>query len=164
MVVSIHFVDLVKTTTMKKLLLVLSFLPIGISYGQCNDKVMEAFGGTSSISLYNTYITIGAIADGYIAETYDAERVQGLMEEQISMYDVILEQLNAVKKESKSGLSEGDKEYLDEIIECWSTLRNEAKGLKEYAEGLEEGNDLYNTSRDAAWAMIEEIMGLNEEE
>lgn len=149
---------------MKKLLLVLAFLPVGFSFGQCNEKVMESFGGTSSIALYNTYITIGAIADSYIAETYDAERVQGLMEEQMSMYEVILEQLNAVSNEPKNGLSESDKDYLKDIIECWSTLKNEAQGLKEYAAGSEAGQDLYNVSRDSAWAMIEELMGWNEEE
>jgi len=147
---------------MKKLLLVLAFLPFGFTYGQCNDKVMESYGGTCSIALYNSYIAIGVIADGYFDEVYDDERIVGLMDEQLTMYDVIVEQLKAVRNDPSSKLSEGDKTYIDNVIKCWGHLKNEAQGLKNVATETNMEEDLYNTGRDAAWLIIAELMGFEE--
>ena len=147
---------------MKKLLLALAFLPIAFSYGQCSDKVMESYGGTCSISLYNTYIALGAIADGYTDSVYDADRVVGLMEEQITMYDVIVEQLKAAKNDASANLSEGDKTYLTDVINCWDHLKSEAQGLKNLALNKDVDMDLYNIGRNAAWVIIAELMGFEE--
>lgn len=146
---------------MKKLLFTCC-LSAGIAFSasaQCNTTVLEAFGGAASIALYNTYITIGAIADAYVAKAYDADRVKDLMDEQISMMNVITGQFD--KALSEGGLKTGDKDFIRSAIECVTHLQNEARGLSEYAEEGS-GNELYSSSRNEAWKLISKLLGLKE--
>jgi len=149
---------------MRKILLIL-LLAGGttFSYGQCSAKVMEAFGGTASMALYNTYITIGAVADGYVAETYDSERVQSLMSEQISMLQIVSDQITAAVSETSSTLKDDDRAYLKEMRTCIGYLKKEAQGLHDYAAyGTDEANTQYDTNRDLAWTAISDLLGLGE--
>lgn len=151
---------------MKKLIGILLLSVLGISaQAQCNTKVMESFGGTASVALYNTYLTIGAIADGYVNETYDADRVSDLMAEQVTMMTSLISQMKEAIAVEKSGLSKDDKEYMGDMITCLEYLKNEAQGLQDYAtDGLEASQQKYNTNRDLAWAKIEDLLGLGGEE
>lgn len=151
---------------MKKIILIalLTAGSFGNAFSQCSAEVREAFGGTSSIALYNTYITIGAIADGFVADTYDSDRVQSLMSEQLSMIDVVIGFLNKAVSDQSGSLTDDDKDYLREMITCLGYLKAEAQGLHDVAQtGSDDANNRYNTNRDLAWASIELILGLNEE-
>lgn len=151
---------------MKKIILILLLAAgsAGSSYGQCSEEVREAFGGTSSLALYNTYITIGAIADGFVSDSYDSERVQSLMDEQTAMIDVLKDLLDKAVKDDSESLTPDDKMYLREMITCLDYLKKEAQGLHDIAvDGSDDANKRYNTNRDLAWDLIEELLGLNEE-
>lgn len=150
---------------MRKLLFagLLSMLSITTTKAQCSTSVLEAFGATSSLAVYNTYITIGTIADGYVGETYDAEYTIDLMDEQITMISTVVDYIDKILNDSKSGVSADDKDYLREMKACLNDLYDEAEGLKEYATDNNSGTDKYNAARDAAWAKIEELLGLNDE-
>jgi hypothetical protein len=150
---------------MKKI--VLLFLVVAgsaqLSFAQCSEKVMEAFGGTSSLALYNTYITIGAVADGYVAETYDSQRVQSLMDEQTAMIAIVIQFIDGAVAERSETLSEADRVYLVEMKDCLLYLKKEAQGLHDIAAyGTDEANSAYDTNRDLAWDAISELLGLND--
>ena len=151
---------------MKKLIGILLFSLLGMAArAQCNTKVMESFGGTASVALYNTYLTIGAIADGYVNETYDADRVSDLMAEQVSMITTLITQMKDAMAVEKSGLSKDDREYMADMVVCLDYLKNEAQGLQDYAkDGLDASQQKYNTNRDLAWAKIEDLLGIGGEE
>lgn len=132
-----------------------------VSKAQCDVDVREAFGGVSSITVYNTYITIGAIADAYVHEVYDAARVKELMSEQTSMIQSVIAMLEKCKVAKSNGLSADDVAYVKELIACLESLSKEAKGLSDYANGgTEEAQMRYNNNRDKAWSQITELLGL----
>jgi len=150
---------------MRKLIFTLVLGVIGTvsARAQCSTSVLEAFGATSSLALYNTYITIGTIADGYVGETYDADYTVDLMGEQTAMISSIIDYIDKLLTDPKSGISADDKDYMNEMKACLNDLYDEAEGLMEYAGNNESGTEKYNTARDAAWAKIEELLGLNDE-
>lgn len=152
--------------TMKKIMTMSLFLLLGaISNAQCNTKVMESFGGTASVAMYNTYVSIGAIADGYVNESYDAERVKELMAEQVTMMTNLIAQMKDALAAEKSGLSADDRLYMNDMILCLGYLKDEAQGLQDYAtDGAETSQQKYDTNRNLAWAKIEDLLGLGEEE
>jgi hypothetical protein len=151
---------------MKKIILIALLFTgtAGSAFSQCSTEVREAFGGTSSLALYNTYITIGAVADGFVADSYDSERVQSLMDEQTAMIGVLIDLLDHAVSDPSGSLTADDKTYVRDMIACLGYLKGEAQGLHDIAvDGSDDANSRYNTNRDLAWDYIEEMLGLNQE-
>lgn len=124
-------------------------------------EVREAFGGVSSISVYNTYIAIGAIADAYVNEGYNADRVKELMGEQTSMLQSVIDMLSKCQVAKSNGLSDDDILYVKELIACLQSLKGEAQGLSDFViAGSEEAQNRYNQNRDKAWGEISSLLGL----
>ena len=141
--------------------ILLTFSGFSIARAQCDTDVREAFGGVSSITIYNTYITIGAIADAHIHDVYDADRVKGLMNEQVSMIQTVIGMLDKCKVAKSNGLTEDDVVYIKDLIVCLESLKAEAQGLSDYAvTKSEEAQTRYNTNRDKAWGKIKTLLGL----
>lgn len=141
--------------------ILLTFSGISVGRAQCDVDVREAFGGVSSITVYNTYITIGAIADAYVNEVYTSERVKELMSEQTSMLQSVVGMLEKCKVAKSNGLSADDVEYIKELIECLESLKKEAQGLNDYAaDGSADAQNRYNKNRDKAWEQIKSLLGL----
>lgn len=146
-------------------LIVVLFLTVfsfSFSRAQCDADVREAFGGVSSITVYNTYITIGAIADAYVNDVYNADRVKELMGEQVSMLQTVIDMLAKCRQAKSNGLSADDVLYVQELIDCMTSLKKEAQGLSDYsATKSEEAQDRYNVNRDKAWNQISALLGLD---
>lgn len=141
--------------------LLLTFSGFSVLRAQCDADVREAFGGVSSITIYNTYITIGAIADAHVNEVYDAARVKELMGEQTAMLQAVIDMLEKCKVVKSDGLSADDVVYVKDLIACLQSLKKEAQGLSDYAtDGSEDAQNRYNTNRDKAWDQIRDLMGL----
>lgn len=141
--------------------LFLTICSFSVSRAQCDVNVREAFGGVSSITVYNTYITIGAIADAYVNEVYDANHVKDLMSEQTAMLQSVIEMLSKCKEVKSNGLTEDDVLYVQELMDCLTSLKKEAQGLSDYAvTGSEDSQNRYNTNRDKAWQQITTLLGL----
>lgn len=142
----------------------LFFSSLQLAYSQCSSAVLEGFGSISAVAIYNTYITIGSVADAYVGELYEADYVITLMDEQKSMIGVVKKSLDAcISDTSDEGLSEDDKLYLEQLITCLSYLEDEAKGLSNYAmTGEQSALDDYSTGRDNAWELISLLLGLDE--
>lgn len=146
-----------------KLILVflLTFSGFSTLQAQCDINVREAFGGVSSIMIYNTYITIGAIGDAHEKGVYDAEYVKGLMGEQTSMLQTAIDLLAKCKEVKSNGLEAGDIDYIKGLIKCLESLKGEAQGLSDYVISKSEDALLtYNTNRKKAWDQIATLMGL----
>lgn len=141
--------------------ILLTFSSFSVLRAQCDTDVREAFGGVSSLTVYNTYITIGAIADGHVNEVYNADRVKELMGEQTAMLQSVIAMLDKCKVPKSNGLSEDDVEYIKDLITCLEYLKAEAQGLSDYAVyGSEDAQSRYNKNRDKAWEKIKGLMGL----
>ncbi|WP_343748283.1 hypothetical protein [Fluviicola sp.] len=143
--------------------LLVTICSFSVSRAQCDVEVREAFGGVSSITVYNTYITIGAIADAYVNEVYNANRVKELMGEQASMLQSVIDMLSKCQVAKSNGLSEDDVQYIKELIACLQSLKGEAQGLSDFAvSGSEDAQNRYNQNRDKAWTQISALLGLGE--
>lgn len=141
--------------------ILLSISGFSMARAQCDADVREAFGGVASITIYNTYITIGAIADAHVHEVYDAERVKGLMGEQTSMLQSVIDMLTKCKVVKADGLTADDVLYLRDLIFCLESLKAEAQGLSDYAmTKSEDAQNRYNTNRDKAWGQIKTLLGI----
>ncbi|MNK00395.1 hypothetical protein D3C87_181790 [compost metagenome] len=127
---------------------------------QCDADVREAFGGVSSITVYNTYLTIGAIADAYVGEVYTSDRVKELMGEQIAMMQSVIEMLSKCQVAKSNGLTADDVLYIKELIACLESLKGEAQGLSDFTGGSADAQSRYNTYREKAWEQIKDLLGL----
>lgn len=149
---------------MKKIILVLSLLlsSIQFSFSQCSPTVLEGFGTLSAVALYNTYITIGSVADGYNGEIYDDEYVSTLMDEQESMISVAISSLKAcIEDDSEGKITADDLQFVNDMISCFEYLKTEASSLGDYAStDSEDALATYSSSRDSAWELIEVLLGL----
>jgi hypothetical protein len=139
----------------------LTFSGFSIARAQCDIDVREAFGGVSSVTVYNTYITIGAIADAHVNDVYDGERVKNLMSEQTAMMQTVINMLAKCQVVKSNGLVEDDISYIKDLIACLESLKEEAQGLSDYAVSKsEDAQSRYNTNRDKAWSQIKALLDL----
>lgn len=143
-------------------LLILLFLNLDL-YSQTvvkgKDAALETLGATSAMLLYNTYICIGSIADGY-DKVSTKETVSSLLGEQTNDIDVIV---SNYEKLLSSGFleSESDKEFIKKAIKCAGHLKTEASSFKSYVETKNKSEvDKYDSARKNAWALIEDLLGL----
>ena len=124
---------------------------------------MEAFGGISAISMYNTYLGIGAVADAYSVDKYKSDYVQTLMNEQIGMIDAVNEMLEKVVNDKSGNVPVEDQTYINNIVKTFSYLKDEAIGLRDYSKNEDTiSSEKYETNRKLAWEMISELLGFNE--
>jgi len=135
----------------------------GSASAQTNDgktEALESIGVLSAVTVYNTYLAIGAVADGYGA-AYDAEYAITLMEEQKNLLANTIAQLDVLLKSDY--LDASDKEFVKQISECINYLKMEAETMSKYVSSESEADlDAYNFYRDRAWAMIEDLLGLKD--
>lgn len=122
---------------------------------------LETLGVLSAVTVYNTYLAIGAVADGY-GTTYEAEYAISLMSEQSAFLLNTQEQLDALA--ATDFLDENDKSFVKQTSECVNYLRNEAEAMAKYAKTESQADlDSYNFYRDRAWKLIEDLLGLNKD-
>jgi hypothetical protein len=153
---------------MKKLFLALTFTSLlifntsTVSAQTNNDgktEALETLGATSAMLLYNTYLGIGSIADGY-DKVNTKETVSVLMQEQVNGMDVIINNYDKLLK-SNFLESEDDKSFLRKAIKCAGYLRTEAASYKAFLESNSKSDiEKYDTARKNAWALIEDLLGL----
>jgi hypothetical protein len=126
------------------------------------NVVLEALGGFSALALYNTYIVVGAVADGYVSEVYTKEMANNLIAEQISSVELLTEHCNKLLTGDVLQ-NPSDKEYVSGIREALKLLKAEATAFKSYIEsGAESDQKTYDTNRNAAWAKISKLLGIEE--
>lgn len=145
------------------LVTILISFSFSFSQAQCDADVRTAFGGVSSIMVYNTYITIGTIGDAYANEVYNSHRVVELMKEQTAMLETVSEMLSNCRKVNNNGLTADDIAYIEELIACIGSLKKEAQGLSDYSvTRSEEAQNRYSVNREKAWDQISILLGLDD--
>ncbi len=131
------------------------------SQAQCSVEVREAFGAATSLMLYNTYITIGSIADMQVKEVIKKDYAVTLTTEQIAMLEAIFKSFDKAAKDKSGSLSKDDIGYLKSSLLAIDNLRLMAIALKQF---LNDGStsEQYSTFRNAAWKEISELLGIEE--
>jgi len=142
---------------------VIFLLAAGVSLqAQTTPKTvaLETIGGASGAMLYNSYTTLGILADAYGADAYDYEFTIDLIDEQIAIYGNMKSQFSALLD---SGFldDENDQIFTRDIILALDLLTDEANALRDYVEYYEEeSGDLFQQRREAAWDKIAFLLGI----
>jgi hypothetical protein len=132
----------------------------GASFADEDDGRLSAIGGLSAAHMYTSYIAIGAIGDAFGNEIYDTERVQDLMGGLVGMLDTLKKQLLLVQENCED---ESDQDYIDETIQIYSLLQEEARQLSKFSESRDKADHrAYEKARTTVWPRIEKLLGLDE--
>ena len=125
-----------------------------------DDGRLSAIGGLSAAHMYTTYIAIGAVADAFGNDVYETEQVQEIMGGLVGMIDTLKKQLLLVQENCED---ESDQEYIDETIQIYSLLQEEARQLSTFSESTEKADHrAYEKARTTVWPRIEKLLGLDE--
>lgn len=124
--------------------------------------LLEAVGAFSALALYNTYIVIGATADGYISQIYEKETAINLTQEQVASMQNLWDICN---KLLAPGIlkDQSDRAYVSDVKTTVGLLKEESAALKGYIETGSETDQLtYNEKRNAAWSKISKLLGIEQ--
>lgn len=127
-----------------------------------DDGRLSAIGGLSAAHMYTTYVAIGATADAFGNDVYDAKQVQDIMGSLVNMIDTLKKQLLLVQEHCED---EADQKYIDETLDVYRLLQEEARQLSVFA-GSRDISDhrAYEKARTTVWPRIEKLLGLDDEE
>lgn len=134
------------------------------SRAQASSAVLECMGSISSLMIYNTYVTIGSIADMYTTETIKKDHALELCSEQVAMLEVVRKAVKKVLDDNDKGaLGNDDKAYIKDLSIAIGHLKEQAANLEKYLNsGNESDAQQYQKYRKAAWNKIAQILDLEE--
>lgn len=126
-----------------------------------SDDRLVCIGALAGAHIYTTYGYVGGVADAYANNVYKAEKVQDLMKEVIGLADVSVKQLKTVRN---GNLVEADKKVLDDVVEVYGLLQEEARALSDYTKS-KNNDDLqkFEKARTAAWPKIKVVLGIKDD-
>lgn len=145
-------------------LALLALSPVRLS-AQADGKgaALQTIGAQGGALLYNTYCLIGAIHDGYLADTWDKDLAVRILEEQSALMLNIADRYDTLLVSSY--LDVEDSLYLEDMKACCGLLRDEALTLRDYINDETDANHKeYEQARDAAWNAIEELLDLKDDD
>jgi hypothetical protein len=115
-------------------------------------------GAVGGSHVYTTYAYIGVLADSLSKELYTKEQVQELLNETIAMSESLLKQLRKVRA---GGLSDTDAEAIDNMIEIYKLLQDEARAAGAFAASrTTEDAEKFDSARTTVWPRISALLGL----
>lgn len=124
------------------------------------DLFLESIGAFTAQGMYLTYSAIGSLADSYENEVYDKDKTLRVLGEYLALAKVAREQLTKLLGEAT--LSANDSKFVTKCLQTYNYLVQEGEALKRY---IETGNsthvDTFHKNRKAAWANIQELLGLD---
>ena len=138
------------------LMLILSSCSLQVSAQEMDPQtvMLETFGAVSGIVIYNTYIVLGTVADGFEGEVYDSATVITYIDEQVAVLQNLAEQFRKVY-DARYMTDEGDQAFLLELETACNLLRDQALALTTYViDGTDEKADAFQEKRTMAWDKI----------
>lgn len=124
------------------------------------DEALTALGGSGGMLLYNTYLVIGATADGYGGEVYDAATADAIIQEQIDGIVTIQQQYHDLLA-SKFLTDPSDVTYVKRMMATFDLISDEAKALKRYLSSDSDADAQdYEAKRVKAWEKIADLLGI----
>lgn len=131
---------------------------------QKETKKLEVMGGLCAGYMYNTYITVGAVADAFVSEQYDKDRTIALMQEQVGMIGSIVKMMQSML-DMKALKSQSDIDYTKEVIVVLKGLSQQAQYVIDIVEKkTTDANSKYDKQRLSNWSKISTLLGLDDEE
>lgn len=118
-------------------------------------------GALGGAHVYTTYAYIGVLADGLSKDLYTAEQTKTLLAEVISVSDSLIKNLTRVRD---GGLSEADAASIENMIDIYRLLQDEAKAASAFSESRSvEDAQKFEETRTTVWPKISDLLGLEAE-
>lgn len=127
------------------------------------DAALETLGMQAGIVLYNGYVVIGSINDGYVKDAWDKQTVLDLLDEQITMMNTMYDQYDKLLN-SKFLSDPSDSSSVVTIMKGTNLVIKEARKLKDYVnDPSDENRDIYMDARAEAWKLIAKFLDIEED-
>jgi hypothetical protein len=129
---------------------------------KAQDKLLEVVGALSATALYDTYLVIGTLGDGWTKDLYESDHMILLLDEQIALCYSTAEQLELLESSGEL-LDEADRVFVLQIIGIFDGLADQAALLSDYVySGLQEDADEFEVVRLENWSNISAVLGIGE--
>jgi hypothetical protein len=123
------------------------------------DPILKALGATIARTLYFSYISIGALADGFEKKVYTAQDIAKYMEANNSLIDNTVQILKDSIDEYE--YSEEDVGYIESSIDALIQLENMANALVKYTKDKsKKSGDEFAKIKNNAWGEIKSLLGI----
>ena len=118
----------------------------------------ETVGLFAGLNLYQTYLNIGLLADGYAEGLYEEKEVKQLLGSVLTPLEAADKQLDKV---GKLPLNAADRAAIARLRKILGLLRKQGAELQAFWEtGKPEHGNNYEAIRKEAWAGISNLLGL----
>ena len=122
------------------------------------DRLM-LIGGLSGAHLYTTYAYVGVLADGLAKDLYTVDQTKLLLNEVVTVSDNLVKNLTRVRD---GGLSPEDAQSIDNMIEIYKLLQDEATAAIQYADTRSVTDaENFETARKTVWPKIATLLGIS---
>jgi len=119
-------------------------------------------GSLSGAHVYTSYAYIGVLADGLSKELYTVEQTKTLLGETITVNDSIVKNLTRVRD---GGLSPADTESVNNLIEIYKLLQDEARAAIEFTDTRTVADaEKFENARKTVWPRIATLLGIEIQE
>jgi hypothetical protein len=122
------------------------------------DMALEAMGGLSAANLYQSYLTIGLLADGVASKAFTVEGAANTLKIVASCLTLVD---NKLAKLDKMSLDPDDHASLQQIKAVTALMRIQTHALETFwATGKTEHGDAYQRARKATWTGLSKVLGV----
>jgi hypothetical protein len=119
---------------------------------------LDAMGGLSAANLYQSYLTIGLLADGVETKAFTrdgATKTLQIVNGCLELVDTKLAKLD------KANLEPGDRSSLKQIKAVTALLRVQSQALEAYwTSGKMEQFEAFQRARKASWTGLSKVLGI----
>lgn len=115
-------------------------------------------GSLGGAHVYTTYAYIGVLADGLSKELYTDQQTKDLLGEIVTVSDSLIKNMERVRD---GGLSEADTEAINNMIEIYRLLKDEANAAIKFTDTRAvEDAEAFDQIRTTVWPKISALLGL----
>lgn len=121
-------------------------------------QFLEAVGALSAGQLYQTYLTIGLLADGVAGGTYEEKDARPILQTALALLELQDKHLVRI---GKLDLTRTDRDALNKLRKLGTLLRQQVEELDAlWKTGNKEHGAKYEKARQEAWSGISNLLGL----
>jgi len=122
-------------------------------------QLTETVGLLSGLYLYQTYLTIGLLADGKAERVYDDKTARSVLATVVGPLSAVDKQLAVVGKLAQT---DADRQAVDRLRTTVALLRRQSQELTAFWDsGDPAAGARYEATRQEAWKHITSLLGLN---
>ncbi len=122
------------------------------------DPALVALGSMGASNLYYSYLTLGAVADGFVNQSYEARVAVSVANEAIYMNNASIQSLSNLAESRRLG--QADQEVLLFLIETYQLLNNQARSLITFIGNERDDGSQYQKYRTEVWSRIVNLFGI----